>query len=123
MENKGKMIEMFGKKKDKAPPAPPAPDPLAHVLVITGELNMNYQVIDCVFALDSHKEGILSLADPKQAFEGVRTQLRQQAVNLGADSIINCQFEYRTKAEANLFGSGHKEVIEIFAYGTAVRRL
>ena len=121
MENKGKMIEMFGKKKKE--PEPAAPDPLAHVLVITGELNMNYQVIDSVFALDSHKEGIFSLADPKQAFAGVRQQLRQQAVDLGADSIINCQFEYRTKNEANLFGSGHKEVIEIFAYGTAVRRV
>jgi|ETNmetMinimDraft_32_1059908.scaffolds.fasta_scaffold82032_2 hypothetical protein len=111
---------MFGKKKEQGPPPP---DPLAGVLVITGDLNVDYQVIDAVFAFDSHKEGFLTVADPSKAFVGVRKQLREQAVGIGANAIINCQFEYRTTAEANLFGGGHKERIEIFAYGTAVRRL
>ena len=48
------------------------PDPNAYAPVITGDFNMNYQIIDSVFAMDKHKEGLFSFADPA-AFAGVRT--------------------------------------------------
>lgn len=96
-----------------------APDPNAHVLVITGDFNTNYQIIDSVFAMDNHKEGFLSIADPAKAFAGVRAQLRKKAVELGGNAVINCAFEYRVSVGRGLFG-GAKQVMEIFAYGTVV---
>ncbi len=104
---------MFGKKKEAAP------SPNANVLVITGDLNMNYQIIDSVFAMDSHTEGILSFADPGKAFVGVREQLRTKAVSLGGNAVINCIFQYRVSVEQGLLGP--KQAMEIFAYGTVVR--
>jgi hypothetical protein len=107
---------MFGKKKKEE-----APSPNAHVLVITGELNTDYQIVDSVFAIDSHTEGIFSFADPGKAFSGVREQLRSQAVGLGGDAVINCMFEYRVSVAQGLMGP--KQAMEIFAYGTVVKRM
>ena len=104
---------MFGKKKEAAP------SPNANVLVITGDLNMNYQIIDSVFAMDSHTEGILSFADPGKAFVGVREQLRAKAISLGGNAVINCMFEYRVAVSEGLIKNS--QVMEIFAYGTVVR--
>ena len=104
---------MFGKKKEAAP------SPNANVLVVTGDLNMNYQIIDSVFAIDNHKEGWVSGADPGKAFAGVREQLRDKAVSLGGNAVINCIFQYRVSVEQGLLGP--KQAMEIFAYGTVVR--
>ena len=105
---------MFGKKKE----APPSPN--ANVLVITGDLNMNYQIIDSIFAMDSNTEGFFSMgANPGKAFTGVREQLRASAVELGGNAVINCMFEYRVAVKDGLMGA--KQVMEIFAYGTVVR--
>ena len=105
---------MFGKKK---------PEELAKskssILVITGDLNMNYQIIDSVFAIDNHKEGWITGADPGKAFVGVREQLRKKAKKLGGNAVINCIFEYRVAVQSGLIGSS--QVMEIFAYGTVVR--
>ena len=104
---------MFGKKKKAAP------SPNANVLVITGDLNMNYQIIDSVFAIDNHKEGWIAGADPGKAFVGVREQLRAKAVSLGGNAVINCMFEYRVAVSEGLIKNS--QVMEIFAYGTVVR--
>jgi len=106
---------MFGKKQ-------PAPEPNANILVITGDLNMNYQIIDSVFAMDHHKEGWLSGADPGKAFGGVRAQLREKAIAAGGNAVINCAFEYRVSVATGAFG-GSKQVMEIFAYGTVVKTM
>tara|TARA_B100001996_G_scaffold295279_1_gene235544 strand:+ start:795 stop:1127 length:333 start_codon:yes stop_codon:yes gene_type:complete len=108
--------KMFGKKKTEAP------SPNAHILVITGELNTDYQIIDSVFAMDSNTEGFFSLgANPGKAFNGVREQLRVSAIELGGDAVINCMFEYRVAVADGLISK--KQVMEIFAYGTVVKRL
>ena len=72
-----------------------------------------------LFPIDSCKETLFKGADPNKAFDKVKDGLRQKAKELGGQAVINCQFEYRI-AVANGFG-GSKQVIEIFAYGTAVR--
>ena len=105
---------MFGKK-----PTAPVEEPNSHVLVITGDLNMNYQIIDSVFAMDNHAEGIFSSADPGKAFAGVRAQLREKALEKGGNAVVNCMFEYRVSVGQGLLGA--KQVMEIFAYGTVVR--
>jgi len=90
-----------------------------NILITTGDLKEDYEVIDAVFALDSSQAGFLSGADPNKAFEKVKNALRAKASELGGHAVINCQFEYRVALAQGLVGS--KQVIEIFAYGTAVR--
>ena len=65
------------------------------------------------------------------AFSGVKEQLKDAAFRIGADAVINCQFEYRVAVSTNAIGSligeaagvalGTAQVIEIFAYGTAIK--
>jgi len=78
-----------------------------------------YAVLDTVFAIDSHKAGFFSNADPNKAFDGVKKQLVEKCAKLGGHAVLCCQFEYRNAVDSGLFGA--KQVIEIFAYGTAVR--
>jgi hypothetical protein len=90
------------------------------VIISTGDIRANYQVIDAIFAMDSHKEGTFKGADPGKAFEGVKDQLRKQCAKIGGNAVIFCQFEYRVAAEKHMIG-GSSQVAEIFAYGTAVK--
>lgn len=89
------------------------------MILSTGDLKQKYTIVDVIFAMDSHKEGFLSSADPNKAFEGVKAQLTKKCKALGGDAVINCQFEYRVAVGDGLMNK--KQVIEIFAYGTAVK--
>ena len=89
------------------------------MIIATGDIKQNYSIIDTIFAMDSHKEGFFSTADPNKAFEGVKLQLTKKCNSLGGDAVINCQFEYRVALGEGLMSK--KQVIEIFAYGTAVK--
>ena len=88
------------------------------IIITTGDLKDDYEVIDAIFALDSCKEGLLRGADPSKAFDKVKNKLRKKCIELDGDAVINCQFEYRIRDDGGF--SGDKEVVEIFAYGTAV---
>ena len=46
--------------------------------------------------------------------------LEKECKKLGGNAVIDCQFEYRNAIEAKLIGKDN-QVIEIFAYGTAVK--
>lgn len=91
------------------------------MVIITGDIKQDYQIIDTIFAMDSHKEGFLSSADPSKAFEGAKQQLAKKCASLGGNAVINCQFEYRVAVGDGLMGK--KQVMEIFAYGTAVKAI
>ena len=90
-----------------------------NILVTTSGMNEEYEIIDSIFALDSSTAGFFFGADPNKAFEKVKDQLRNKCKELGGDAVINCQFEYRVAVADGLLSK--KQVIEIFAYGTAVR--
>ncbi|RKD22416.1 Putative heavy-metal-binding [Caminicella sporogenes DSM 14501] len=92
-----------------------------NILISTGDIKDNYQIIDTIFAMDSHKESFFKNADPNKAFNKVKEQLRQECKKIGGNAVINCLFEYRVALDSGLIGS--KQVIEIFAYGTAVKIL
>ncbi len=85
------------------------------MIISTGDLKQNYEIIDVVFAMDSHKEGFFSNVDPNKAFEGVKTALAAKCQAANGNAVINCQFEYRVALD------GKKQVMEIFAYGTIVK--
>ncbi len=89
------------------------------IVVSTGDIPQDYEVIDVIFALDSHMEGFFfGAADPSKAFYGVKDQLRMQVIELGGDAVVSCQFEYRVAVARD---SSDQQVIEIFAYGTVVK--
>lgn len=88
-------------------------------IISTGDLKQPYEILDAVFAIDSHSAGMFSNADPSRAFEGVKEQLTKTCKKLGGNAVINCLFEYRTAVDGGILGK--KQVIEIFAYGTAVK--
>ncbi len=85
----------------------------------TGDLGHPYHVLDTIFAIDSNKEGFISGADPNVAFNAVKEQLRKKCAAIGGDAVIYCQFQYRVAIGSGLTGT--KQVVEIFAYGTAVK--
>lgn len=88
-------------------------------IISIGDLKENYEVVDTIFAIDSHSAGFISNANPNKAFSGVKIQLLDICKKLKGDDVINCQFEYR-----NALGNGmvsKKQVLEIFAYGTVVK--
>lgn len=83
----------------------------------TGDLGHPYRILDTIFALDSNKEGFFSGANPESAFDGVKEKLRAKCARIGGDAVIYCQYQYRIALD------GKKQVVEIFAYGTAVEFL
>ena len=89
------------------------------IRITTMDLNENYEIVQAIFAIDSHTGGFLSGVDPNKAFDGVKKQLKEKAESLGCNAIIGCQFEYRNALADGFMGK--KQAIEIFAYGTAVR--
>lgn len=89
------------------------------IYISTSDSKREYEVLDTIFAFDSHKEGFFTNASPHKAFDGVRKELSEQCKKLGGDAVISCMFEYRNAIGSGLFGK--KAVIEIFAYGTAVK--
>ena len=90
-----------------------------NIIISTGDIHDDYETIDAIFALDSCKESFFNSADPNKAFDKVKIALRKKCYELGGQAVINCQFEYRVALSQGLIGS--KQVIEIFAYGTAVK--
>lgn len=91
------------------------------IIISTGTVNREFEVIDCVFALDSDKDGLLGSADPGKAFKGVKEQLKKQCRQLGGDAVLDCEFEYRMSEKEGTLS--RRQIAEIFAYGTVVRFL
>ena len=79
----------------------------------------DYEILDAIFAVDSHQESFLVSADPNKAFAGVKKQLASKCRALDGDAVIDCEFEYRVAVADGLMSK--KQVMEIFAYGTAIR--
>lgn len=91
------------------------------IKVSTSGVSRPFEVVDVIFAFDSHKEGFLEGgADPTRAFVKVVNRLRSICAELGGDAVINCQFDYRYAVGASMMGNA-KQVVEIYAYGTAIR--
>lgn len=96
-------------------------DRFSKIKVSTSSVSQQFEVVDVIFAFDSHKEGFLDNgADPTKAFVKVVNRLRSICADLGGDAVINCQFDYRYAVGSSLVGNA-KQVIEIYAYGTAVK--
>ncbi len=95
---------------------------MSNILISTGNLDeeVEYEIIDAIFAIGSTTEKLFAGLDPNQAFESVKDGLRRKCEELGGQAVVNCQFEYRVAITEGGFGTT-KKVIELFGYGTAVR--
>lgn len=107
---------LFGGNKEKTALAA---EPEKKIVISTGTINRDYEIIDAIFAMDSHQEAFLINADPNKAFEGVKKQLASKCRNMDGDAVIDCEFQYRVAVSDGLMSK--KQVMEIFAYGTVVR--
>ncbi|MGJ8656196.1 MAG: hypothetical protein ACSHX6_07085 [Akkermansiaceae bacterium] len=95
-------------------------DPNNHVIITTGPPPFDYEIIDTIIVLDTLSKKFFSQSSPSLAFEGVQRKLKKRGALLGADAVINCHFDYRISAGHGIFGVIHD--LEIFAYGTLVKR-
>jgi hypothetical protein len=99
----------------------PLEGPSSLVIITTGPPPFDYEIIDTIFVLDTLNKKFLSNCSPSLAFNGAKKQLQQRADIQGGDAVINCQFDYRVSAGHGIFGVIHD--LEIFAYGTLVKRV
>lgn len=87
------------------------------MIISTGDIRQDYQIIDVVFAYGEQKEGILGGINKQKAFENVKNDLSKNAAAVGADAVIYATFDYRVAID------GKKQVLEFIANGTAVKLL
>jgi hypothetical protein len=97
-----------------------------NVKVTTGGINKDYEILKIVFELGQDDGGLLggllgTGGSPEQAFENAEAQLKIKATRLGCDYVINAVFNQRVAVGAKSALGGHNQVIEVFAYGTAVK--
>ncbi|HLQ39580.1 MAG TPA: heavy metal-binding domain-containing protein [Tetragenococcus sp.] len=86
------------------------------ILLSTGNVNRNYIVRDIVFAAEKMTVDIFdSTIDPNQLLSKINYQLKEKAVEYGADAVINCHFNHERTF------IGQDPIVEIFAYGTVIQ--
>jgi len=121
----------FGKseseKQADAQAAAELQEKLSKVKVTTGGISQNYEILKIVFQLGSDQGGAMGAlfgtgGSPEQAFENAEAALKLKAANLGCNYIINAVFDHRIAVGQSALG-GANQVIEVFAYGTAVKTI
>ncbi len=96
---------------------------ISTVILTTGDIKHPYEILDVIVTVAAHQAGYFDAANPSSAFGGIKMALRKIAYDMGANTVIHCQFEYRVGAGQGLLSRylGGKQFVEIFAYGTAVK--
>ena len=91
------------------------------MILTTTNIDKPYDVLDIVFILHGETaKGMLGVdgVDINSAMANAKKLLIQKATALGADAIIGCDFEQRVAMSG---GMVNKQVLELFAFGTAVK--
>jgi hypothetical protein len=97
-----------------------------NVKVTTRDIDKEYEILKIIFELGQDDGGLLGGllgigGSPEEAFEKAETQLKIKAANLDCDYVINTVFNQRIAVGAKSVAGGYNQVIEVFAYGTAVK--
>jgi uncharacterized protein YbjQ (UPF0145 family) len=93
------------------------------MIICTTSILNNFKVIDVIFVLHGETAGgFLGSGgiDIAKGFDSVKALLAEKARALGADAVIGVDFEQRIALAP---GMSNKQVLEIFAFGTAVKLL
>jgi len=91
------------------------------MFISTVNPNIQYEVVDTIFVLHGAEAGGFMGGDGidiDTAFEEVKLLLSEKAAAMGANAVIGCDFEQRIAVSSG--GWTDKQVLEIFAFGTAV---
>ena len=93
------------------------------MIICTTTLSQQFEIIDTIFVLHGETAGgFLGTdgVDVDKGFQGVKSALAEKARAIGADAVIGVDFEQRAAVGGTM---GNKQVLEFFAYGTAVKLL
>ena len=92
------------------------------IKISTGPVPWPYEIEGVVFNIASDA-GMFSFikAGPEEAVRRAEAMLKLQAHERGCDAVIHTIFEHRITVDSDVFGND-QQGIEIFAYGTAVKR-
>ncbi|MDA7909217.1 hypothetical protein N9B68_01845 [bacterium] len=101
---------------------------LQNLRISTGPPSMcqNFEIIDTIFAISADGSSRFLVGkdgNPYTAFKQIKFELLQRGYALGADAVINAQFEHRIAVSESAAGGivAAGQVIGFFGYGTAVR--
>lgn len=87
------------------------------VVLSTGDIRIQYEIIDLVFAQATSNEFAEEGVPFEEVFKAVKSRLAQEALKLGANGVAHIRFEFRTAKTVLELPRSH----EIYACGTAVR--
>ena len=92
------------------------------MIICTTTLSQQFEIIDTMFVLHGETGCFLGTdgVDVDKGFQGVKSALAEKARAIGADAVIGVDFEQRAAVGGTM---GNKQVLEFFAYGTAVKLL
>lgn len=91
------------------------------MILSTTTISNKFEVLDLIFALHSEKAGGFlgsGGVNTENAIAGAKALLAEKAKKVGADAVIGCDFEIRAASSG---GINDKIVLEVFAFGTAVK--
>lgn len=91
------------------------------MIICTTTLSKEYEVIDTIFVVHGETAGGFMGTggiDAAKGFQGVKALLAEEARKIGADAVIGVDFEQRIASGGMV---NEKQVLEFFAYGTAVK--
>ena len=89
------------------------------IVLSTGGIPANYEIVDVVFAHASAKEAEPEAVPLADIFDAVKGRLARQAAELDASAVIHIHFEFRTPQP----GLESSRFFDVFACGTAVKIL
>jgi hypothetical protein len=92
------------------------------MIICTTTLSKDYEVIDTLFVTYGETAGGFMGTggiDTQKGFQGVKAALAEEARKIGADAVIGVDFEQRVASDGGMINE--KQVLEFFAYGTAVK--
>ena len=75
---------------------------MSQIIISTGDINEKYKILDTIMVLGSDVAGWIKGANPNQAFEMVKEQMRSIAVEKGGNAVINCQFQFRYAVDTKM---------------------
>ena len=81
----------------------------------TGDIKEKYEIIDVIMTHSQSESGFFKQANYSESFDNVNASLRKVANNIGADGVINLNYEPQMLLDSKRTYAG------IFVTGTAVR--
>jgi hypothetical protein len=65
------------------------------IILSTGEVQFQYQIIDVVFAYGNSSQSFFKNSNPIEAYQRVSTMLEQAAAQIGAHAVLWVKYDYR----------------------------